>query len=407
MPLQVTRTLADDGDLRQNVPVDMERYHGVRGTRNVAEITAALEQCGATILSGPDPAVAPFEYTIRTPQGEQLELVCYAFTANKYKQGGRPTDEHRLQVKYGSDFSRYHKLYIDPSRRRITLMFGVHHEMGLFVAVDPLMHNPTWFSKSFELKQADLEEAVDVGWTAWERDRSAGRRKDVAPLLNLQTEAVCAFRPEYFLRYVAFERVASGLDTGERLLLADRIGRAVSLRVPPIIAKTHPLETALGLSAAEILDVLGGSFRLLVAVRGSVAEHHLETVLRSAAGVADVQRIDEDGQPDFKVRYRSRSFRIECKNVLRRVHKDGVPRVDFQKTRASQNSKCSRYYDPKQFEVLAACLHPVSERWEYRFCPTRALPPHEVCSGKLSSKVPVRGEAWSGKVTDALDAVIG
>jgi hypothetical protein len=392
---------------RHDAPVKIERYHGVHGERNVAAITAALEKSGATILSGPDATVAPFDYAIRTPQGEEVDLVCYVFTANKYKQGGRPSDEHRFQVKYGSDFSRYHKLYIDPSRRTVTLMFGVHHEMGLFVAVDPVMHNPTWFSMSVEMKQANLDDALDVGWAAWERERSAARRKIDAPLLNLQTEAVCAFRPEFFLRYVAFERVASGLDTGERLLLADRIGRAASLCAPVVVAKQHPLEEALGLSAAEILDVLGGSFRLLVAVRGSVAEHHLETILRSAAGVTEVQRIDEDGQPDFKLRYRARSFRIECKNVLRRMHKDGVPRVDFQKTRASQNSKCSRYYDPKQFELLAACLHPVSERWEYRFCSTRALPPHEECPGKLSSKVAVEGHTWSDTVTQALDAVIG
>lgn len=385
----------------------IERYRGVHGERNVAAITEALEKSGATILSGPDPTVAPFEYTIRTPQGEQVDLVCYAFTANKYKQGGRPSDEHRFQVKYGSEFQRYHKLYIDPSHRTVTLMFGVHHEMGLFVAVDPMMHNPTWFSMSVEMKQANLDEALKVGWAAWERDRSAARRKIDAPLLNLQTEAVCAFRPELFLRYLAFERVASGMDTGERLLLADRMGRAVSLRPRVVPAKRHALEDSLGLSAAEILDVLGGSFRLLVAVRGSVAEHHLETALRSTAGVTEVQRIDEDGQPDFRVRYRTRSFRIECKNVLRRVLKDGVPRVDFQKTRASQSSKCSRYYDPKQFEVLAACLHPVTERWEFRFCPTRALPAHEECRGKLSSKVAVLGDAWSGAVTEALDAVIG
>lgn len=393
--------------LLHHLSVEIERYYGVHGEQNVAAITAALEKCGATILSAPDPRVAPFEYTIRTPQGEHVDLVCYAFTANKYKQDGRPSDEHRFQLKYGSEFSRYHHLYIDPSRRKVTLMFGVHHELGLFVAVDPAMHNPTWFSVSVEMKQANLDDALDVGWAAWERERSAARRKIDAPLLNLQTEAVCAFRPEHFLRYIAFERIATGIDTGERMLLADRVGRAMSLRAPLPAAKGHPLEEALGLSAHEILDVLGGSFRLLVAVRGSVAEHHLEGVLRSATGVAEVQRIDEDGQPDFKVRYRARSFRIECKNVLRRVRKDGVPRVDFQKTRASQNSKCSRYYDPKQFEVLAACLHPVNERWEYRFCSTQTLPEHEECPGKLSSKVAVRGDAWSDDVTDALDAVIG
>jgi hypothetical protein len=109
--------------------------------------------------------------------------------------------------------------------------------------------------------------------------------------------------------------------------------------------------------------------------------------------------------PDFKVRYRGRSFRIECKNVLRRQHRDGIPRVDFQKTRATPDNRCSWYYDARQFELLAACLHPVNERWEYRFCPTRVLPPHKACVGKLSNNVPVTGSDWVDDVVKALDRV--
>lgn len=278
--------------------------------------------------------------------------------------------------------------------------------MGLFIAIDPFMHTPTWFSMSVEIKGAHLVKAHKLGWFAWERERSSGRRKRAAPQLNLQTEAVCAFRPEHFLRYIAFERLATGLDTGERMLLADRFG-GTSASTTNAGRGRHRLEEAFGLTAEEILDVLGGSFRLLVAVRGSVAEHHLEAMLRAARGVTEVQRIDEDNQPDFRVRYRSRSFRIECKNVLRRVLKDQIPRVDFQKTRATPGNRCSRYYDRRQFEVLAACLHPVEERWVYRFCPTIALATHNECPGKLSSKVAVGvGPPWSEVVTDAFDAII-
>ena len=61
--------------------VQFERYAGVRGHRNVAAVGAALEACRATLLSNADPTVAPFEMAIRTPLGESLELVCYAFTA--------------------------------------------------------------------------------------------------------------------------------------------------------------------------------------------------------------------------------------------------------------------------------------------------------------------------------------
>src|SRR5262249_15354405 len=157
-------------------------------------------------------------------------------------------------VKYGSEFNRYHDLYIDPTRKRITLMYGVHHERGLFIAVDPSMHNPTWFSMSIEVKEADLNGA-DAGWHGWERERTAARRKRVMPRDDLRTEAVIAFRPEMFLRYAAFEQLATGMDTGERLLLADRIGRRIDERPQLAVAARHPLEAQLGLSAQEILDV--------------------------------------------------------------------------------------------------------------------------------------------------------
>ena len=376
------------------------------GRSNVERTSQALEASGATILSRPSPYEAPFEYRIRTPEGEYLDLVCYAFTANKYRQAGRPTDEHRFQVKYGSDFARYHDLYIDPMRRHVTLMYGVHAELGLFIAIDPKMHTPTWFSMSVEFKESELASALEKGWHGWERERSSARRKREMPNVNLETESVLAFRPEYFLRYAAFERVATGMDTGERLLLADRIERELAHGPKVVRPNAHPLEKQLGLSAEEILDVLGGSFRLLVAVRGGVAEHHLETQLRGTPGFTNVRRIDEDNQPDFEVTYRRRSFLIECKNVLRRVGRDGIPRVDFQKTRAAKADPCSRYYRADQFDVLAACLHPVTERWEYEFSTTNALPPHRRCPKRISERIQVAGENWSRSLPDVLDALL-
>ena len=72
----------------------------------------------------------------------------------------------------------------------------------------------------------------------------------------------------------------------------------------------------------------------MAAVRGSVAEYHLGRLLREVPGVTQVLHIDEDGKPDFEIVYRKRSLQLECKNVLRRLVAN-VPRVDFQKTRAS------------------------------------------------------------------------
>jgi hypothetical protein len=380
----------------------LKRYAVVRRESVVQRIEEALTAGGALVLKSADPRLAPFEFTVQTRTGETLNLVCYAFTANKYRQGGRPADEHRFQIKYGSEFDRYHTLFIDPNRKIVTLMFGVHLELDLFVAVDPRMHTPTWFSSSVEFKTRDLEESSDRGWHGWERERSDARRKAPRPEESLQTETVIAFRPEYFLRYIEFERLASGLDCGERLLLSDRIEQSiVDGQVLTPGPERHPLEVQLGLPASQILDIISGAFRLAAAVRGGVAEHHLEQGLRMIPGVRRVRHIIEDGKPDFEIQYGKRSFLIECKNVLARTQR-GLPKVDFQKTRASKRDPCSRYYRASQFDVLAACLHPVTQNWEFRFAATGALAAHPTCSGRLASKVIVE-PTWPADLRAVLD----
>lgn len=380
----------------------MERYRVVRREAVVERIEDALKSSGAEVLESADPRTAPFRFVIRTQTGERLELVCYAFTANKYGQRGRPADEHRFQIKYGSEFDRYHTISIDRKGQKVTLMFGVHLELGLFIAVDPRMHTPTWFSSSVEFKTRDIHAAAAKGWHGWQRERSDARRKQARPQENLQTETVIAFQPAQFIRYVEFERVARGLDCGERLLLSDRIEK--SLAEGEILLPApgrHPLELQLGLPASDILDIISGAFRLAAAVRGGVAEHHLERYLRQVPGVRHVRHIIEDAKPDFEVEYRRTPFLIECKNVLARTQK-GLPKVDFQKTRASKADPCSRYYKPTQFHVLAACLHPVTLRWEFRFTATGTLEPHPRCEGRLASNVLVK-KNWPDDLRAVLD----
>ena len=328
--------------------------------------------------------------------------MCYAFTANQYRQKGRPDDEHRFQVKYGSDSVGYHELFIDPSRTIITLMFGIHLELELFVAVDPRMHNPTRFFRSVEFKTAELETAHSTGWYGWERERSAARRKKLMPFENLQTEALIAFTPEHFLRFVDFEARTSGLDAGERLYASDLVQAQIAGSAGASGGPRHPFELRMGLTAPEIFDVIEGSFRLEAAVRGSVAEHHLQRHLEQLPSVSDIRRNTKDGPPDFTVQFRDRMVRLECKNVLRRSDPQ-LPRVDFQKTRASKKNPCSRYYSAAQFEILAACLHPINGRWEFRFCETARLDAHRTCAGRLSERVIIERPLWSDQLTPLLE----
>ena len=236
----------------------MRRYCGLRRSKIVACIEQALRECGAEILVSAGSTTAPFEFTVKTPTGIQRELVCYAFTANGYRRNGRPPDRHRFQIMYGSCSDRCHQLYFDPRGRKTTLLFGVHLEMGLFVGVDPRMHSPTWFPRSVDFKASDLKAAQAQQWHGWERERSDARRK-VRPEESLLTETVIAFRPDQFLRYVEFERLASGLDCGERCLLSDRIEKGLSQGEPLRSAPgRHFLEIQLGLPASDILDMVTG-----------------------------------------------------------------------------------------------------------------------------------------------------
>lgn len=379
----------------------MRTYNVHRREPIVRFLEEALAASGIPVISKPNPKVAPFVFDIELPpQGEPLRLICYAFLANKYRQSRRPLDEHRFQIKYGSDFHEYHELEISPDRsRQVTLFLGVHLEEGLLIGCDPVMHNPTWFSKSVEFKTEDLEQAQRTGWHGWERERSpGGRRKQSMPRLNFQVEALIAFKPQNFLRYIRLERLATGLDPGERLLIAEKLVESSR--------ELHPLEVELGLSYQEILDMIEDRFRLKAGIRGGAAEWHLQSYLKEVPGVTKVLQIDEDGKPDFEVTYkrRSKAVTLECKNVLRTLTKNNLPRVDFQKTRASKGNPCSRYYTPRQFDILAACLHPIKEAWEYQFIPVASLAPHKKCQGHLSERVFV-GESpdWLASVEELLD----
>jgi hypothetical protein len=113
-------------------------------------------------------------------------------------------------------------------------------------------------------------------------------------------------------------------------------------------------------------------------------------MLQIISGVTDCKRIDAEGQPDISLRWKGGPpILVECKNSLRVTYADGRPKVDFQRTRASVSDPCSRYYAPTYFPVLAACLHAVTEEWEFRLALTSELPVHKKCDGRIASAVAV------------------
>lgn len=146
------------------------------------------------------------------------------------------------------------------------------------------------------------------------------------------------------------------------------------------------------LSPSEILDLIAGARRLKMAVRGWVAEEHLRGSLARLPGITHCERLDGEGGPDLRVAYRGGpALTIECKNVARQVDKQGSPRIDFQRTRAAKSDPCSRYDQPTEFDIVAACLHAVTGAWDFRYALPSALPPHKSCVGRITSNIRVDG----------------
>jgi hypothetical protein len=214
-----------------------------------------------------------------------------------------------------------------------------------------------------------------------------------------------------FLDLVRFERAARSLDPGNRLILAE--GHALSLPTGRLLgvtpddelarlAETHPLARQFELSPSEILDLIAGARRLKMAVRGWVAEEHLRATLVKVPGITRCERLDEEGGPDLTVSFRhGPPLTVECKNVSRDRDKHGNPRVDFQRTRAAKGNPCSRYYEPTDFDIVAACLHAVTNVWDFRYVLPSALARHKLCEGRIASNIRVDTQ-WSDDVTRML-----
>lgn len=354
-------------------------------------IVRALESRECRVLHASRPDKAPFYVVFETPGGERHGVLVYAFLANKLLTRNRPSDEHRFQIKYGGELRGILDVAVDPHALITTIFLGIDLERSVFVAADPIMNNPSPMSRSIEFKDEHIDEILRTGWTAWERNRRQPKTKDrPTPEIAEDTriQVLIGGTQEHILDLIQLERIARGLDPGERHLVVDSLLKR--RRKGKAATASHKLLKELGLPSEALFDLIDGASRLKMAVRGWVAERHLEDTLRKMPGVTECTRIDVDGQPDLSLRWKgSAPILIECKNVLRQTDKAGHPRVDFQRTRASKGDPCSRYYMRSDFAVLAACLHAITEKWRFAFAATDELMPHARCPGRLASNVTV------------------
>lgn len=344
-------------------------YERVRRREHHAFLEQAVERAGGRVLASSGPDRAPLFLGVEDDRGEAIAICAYVFLANRRQIRNRPEDEHRLQVRYGdvNDAAwraQAHPVGFDPLAVDVTLVLGAHAEADLLIGLDPLVYDPLPIGISVEFKEMEIEAGRESGWHVWERDNVPGVRRR-GPRTELRIETVVACAPERLLDYVRFERDAQSLRLDSPLRFRAAQAAAERQAAPGL----HGLEREFDLAAEEILEIIRERPRLGMAVRGGVAERHLDKALVADAEVSEVRLGQLEGPPDFFVTLRSRrrQLSVECKNASPKTYADGTPKVETQKTRASKGDPKSRLYDPSQFDVVAACMYGPSRRWEFRY----------------------------------------
>lgn len=131
------------------------------------------------------------------------------------------------------------------------------------------------------------------------------------------------------------------------------------------------------LTPEQILQVIARSPRCEQMVKGFVAEYHFELKLielKEQGLIDDWEKIDQDGQPDYRVTIGGRTQTIEVKLFMTQAASNGRYKVDFQRTRNSPGDPLSRFYRRSDFDVLAGCTYNQNHRWDFVCIRTSDLP---------------------------------
>ena len=361
----------------------------------------AAEVSGGRVLYASDPGRAPVYLGVQLDSDERIGMLVYPFRVKKVKTEGRPDDEVRGQLRYGSEESwkREHPVGRDIAGVDATMVLGIDLTAGVILGLDANLWDPLPMGISFYAKTTEIEQAQEHGWHVWEKvNRGGNKRTEARSPTNLET--VVAFAPDRLIDYARLERRSTSMRLDPPLRFAAATAMA-DRALPDEPQSRHVLEEQFALTSEQILDIIGGRNRLSVAVRGGVAEYHLEQQLTGAPGIASVQRLDVDAMHDFDVTLDDGTFlRVECKNASPKTAADGRFKVEVQKTRASKGDPASRFYAVDGFDIVAACLFSPTGQWEFRFGRTADMTRHKSFPDRLAPIQPITDD-W----VDSLPAI--
>ena len=375
------------------------KLYRIAGSRTpvVNLLLRAVEAGGGRVMSCsfPETKVAPVFLGAEDGDGHRYGLLLYPFTTTRRVTKNRSVAEHRFQIRFG-DPTRVRRepnpIGHDPAGVDITLILAVDPEREIVVGLDPLVYEELPMGISGYYRDPHAEAVKATGWAVWAREKTKPRTEQGESWEGL--ESMVGFTPDRLLDFARFEALATSLslETGLRLSLADHF---TSGRVD-----RHDLERFFGVDATTILDIGEANCRLGVAVRGSVAEHHLSKLLETDPIIARCAPIDEDGRPDFWIwLHDGRELTLECKNALRETYKDGDAKVETQKTR---DSGAGRKYNFDAFDIVAACMFSVTGRWTFKFKWARELVPWIEDTTRIGAIQRI-DQTWADSPSDLFD----
>ncbi|MGC0142650.1 MULTISPECIES: hypothetical protein [Micrococcales] len=345
----------------------------------------AVRASGGRVLYASDPHRAPVYLGVQLSSDERIGMLVYPFRVTRNSIKNRPDDEVRGQLRYGAEESwkREHPLGRDVAGVDVTMILGVDLADGVILGLDANLWDPLPMGISFYAKDAEIMQAKASGWHVWEKiNRTGTKRSEPRSPTNLET--VVAFTPDRLIDYARLERRATSLRLDPPLRYSAAVALADETAVDEL-PRRHVLEEQFALTSEQILDIIGGRNRLSVAVRGGVAEYHLEHLLESSPDISAVERLDVDAMHDFNVILADgRLMRVECKNASPKTSASGSFKVEVQKTRASKGDPASRFYPVDGFDVVAACLFSPTGRWEFRYGLTSRMSRHKDFPDRLA-----------------------
>lgn len=345
----------------------------------------AVRASGGRVLYASDPHRAPVYLGVQLDSDERIGMLVYPFRVTRNSIKNRPDDEVRGQLRYGAEESwkREHPVGRDVAGVDVTMILGIDLADGVILGLDANIWDPLPMGISFYAKDAEIQQAKTSGWHVWEKVNRAGTKRS-EPRSPTSLETVIAFTPDRLINYARLERRATSLRLDPPLRYSAAVTLADKTAVDAL-PRRHVLEEQFALTSEQILDIIGGRNRLSVAVRGGVAEYHLEHLLETSPDIAAVERLDVDAMHDFNVALPDgRLMRVECKNASPKTSASGSYKVEVQKTRASKGDPASRFYPVDGFDVVAACLFSPTGRWEFRYGLTSRMARHKDFPDRLA-----------------------